>query len=70
MMTARTRRGNGLKVLFSNPGTGTRGFSIQVQDLSRGEEVFTVIRHYFAKKHDTSACQLCRMVREDAGKSD
>ena len=64
-----TRRGNGLKVLFSNPGTGTRGFSIQVRDLSRDEEVFTVIRHYFGKKHDTSACQLCRMVRAEARKS-
>lgn len=59
-----TRKGNGLKVLFSAPGTGVRGFSIQVGDLNNSEELFTVIRHHFMKKHDTSVCQLCRMARE------
>ena len=59
-----TRRGNGLKVLFSHPGTGQRGFALQVNDLDDSEELFTTIRHYYMKKHDTSTCQLCRRARE------
>ena len=59
-----TRRGDGLKVKFSHPGTRVRGFSIQVNDLDDSEELFTIIRHYYMKKHDTSVCQLCRQARQ------
>lgn len=65
-----SRRGNGLKVLFSHPGTGVRGFALQVRDLGNSEELFTVIRHYYMQKHDTSTCQLCRRARELSNAAD
>ncbi len=45
------------KVFFSNPGTGTRGFSVMADNLA---EVHTAIDHYHAENHNTAHCPLCR----------
>jgi hypothetical protein len=51
---------NGYRMKFSNPGTGTRGFSVQVADVI---EMKIALDHYYGKSlHARSHCPLCREV--------
>ncbi len=53
-------------VLFSDPGSGRRGYSRDAADL---EEAFTLIRHYHGKEHDRANCQFCQESNERERKS-
>jgi hypothetical protein len=54
---------NGYRLKFSNPGTGTRGFSVKAADLT---EVKIALDHYYDKPtHAASNCPLCREVERD-----
>ena len=63
-----TREGNGFKMLFSDPGSGRRGFSTRARDLA---EVKAAIDHYLGGEGNlpdynpnvpVDGCPLCRDI--------
>lgn len=63
-MVTITNHNNGYKLKFSNPGTGTRGFTAFAVDLT---ETKIALDHYYGKPlHAKNNCPLCReMEREE-----
>lgn len=54
---------NDYKMLFSNPGSGWRGFSVMAKSI---DEVHAAIDHHHNRKHDHTKCPLCRLQDKEA----
>ena len=54
------------KMLFSNPGSGERGFSVMAKSI---DEVHAAIDHYQVRPHNHLHCPLCRLETKERVKS-
>jgi hypothetical protein len=58
-----SQENNGYKMVFSNPGSGTRGFKVVAKNIA---EVNAAVQHYYGSGKCVDICPLCKDRKPNA----